>query len=94
MGGRGDHRATPKGRLSTVASRRWIARWRQEVARRRREQTAAALAPPQPELVPAVDDTLTLLLLCCDPSLRPVLPGQRLFMNGSMAAAHGIGGSG
>jgi RNA polymerase sigma factor (sigma-70 family) len=59
----------PKGWLTTVASRRWIERWREEAARRRREQTAAALAPPQPVPVPAVDDTLTLLLLCCHPSL-------------------------
>jgi len=61
--------ANPKRWLTTVASRRWIERWREEAARRRREQTAAALAPPQPEPVPAVDDTLTLLLLCCHPSL-------------------------
>jgi RNA polymerase sigma factor (sigma-70 family) len=60
--------ASPRGWLVTVASRRWIERWREEAARRRREQTAAALAPP-PEAVPAVDDTLTLLLLCCHPSL-------------------------
>jgi RNA polymerase sigma factor (sigma-70 family) len=59
----------PRGWLVTVASRRWIERWREEAARRRREQTAAALAPPPPEAVPAVDDTLTLLLLCCHPSL-------------------------
>jgi RNA polymerase sigma factor (sigma-70 family) len=64
--------ANPKGWLTTVASRRWIERWRQEAARRRREQTAVALAAPQPEPVPAVDDTLTLLLLCCHPSLTPV----------------------
>jgi len=61
--------ANPRGWLTTVASRRWIERWRQEAARRRREETAAALAPPQPEPAPAVDDTLTLLLLCCHPSL-------------------------
>jgi RNA polymerase sigma factor (sigma-70 family) len=61
--------ANPKGWLTTVASRRWIERWREEAARRRREQAAAALAPPQPEPVPGVDDTLTLLLLCCHPSL-------------------------
>jgi RNA polymerase sigma factor (sigma-70 family) len=59
----------PRGWLVTVASRRWIERWREEAARRRREQTAAALTPPPPEAVPAVDDTLTLLLLCCHPSL-------------------------
>ena len=68
MAGRGDA-GQPEGWLITVASRRWIERWRQEAARRRREETAAALAPPPPEAVPAVDDTLTLLLLCCHPSL-------------------------
>jgi RNA polymerase sigma factor (sigma-70 family) len=61
--------ANPKGWLTTVAARRWIERWRQEAARRRREQTAAALAPPDPGPVPVTDDTLTLLLLCCHPSL-------------------------
>jgi RNA polymerase sigma factor (sigma-70 family) len=61
--------ANPRGWLTTVASRRWIERWREEAARRRREQTAAALAPPQPEPVPGVDDTLTVLLLCCHPAL-------------------------
>jgi RNA polymerase sigma factor (sigma-70 family) len=61
--------ASPRGWLITVASRRWIERWREEAARRRREATVAALAPPPAEAVPAVDDTLTLLLLCCHPSL-------------------------
>jgi RNA polymerase sigma factor (sigma-70 family) len=62
--------ANPKAWLTTVASRRWIERWREETARRRREQTAAALAPPEPaEPVPGIDDTLTVLLLCCHPSL-------------------------
>jgi RNA polymerase sigma factor (sigma-70 family) len=63
--------ANPKGWLVTVSSRRWIERWREEAARRRREQTAAALAPPDPEPIPAVDDTLT-LLLCCHPPLSTV----------------------
>jgi RNA polymerase sigma factor (sigma-70 family) len=62
----------PKGWLITVASRRWTELWRNESARRRREQTAAFMAPPDPEPAPAVDDTLTLLLLCCHPSLTPV----------------------
>jgi RNA polymerase sigma factor (sigma-70 family) len=62
----------PKGWLITVASRRWTELWRNESARRRREQTAAFIAPPDPEPAPAVDDTLTLLLLCCHPSLTPV----------------------
>ena len=64
--------ANPTGWLITIASRRRIEMWRSEAARRRREQTAAALAPPDPSPVPAGDDTLTLLLLCCHPALtRP-----------------------
>jgi predicted RNA polymerase sigma factor len=61
--------SNPKGWLLTVASRRLIERWRNESARRRREQATAALEPPDPEPVPAVDDTLSLLLLCCHPAL-------------------------
>jgi RNA polymerase sigma factor (sigma-70 family) len=64
--------ANPKGWLITVAARRRTELWRNESARRRREQAATALAPPDPEPNPAVDDTLTLLLLCCHPSLTPV----------------------
>ena len=63
--------ANPKGWLITVASRRWIELWRNESARRRREENAALLAT-EPDTVPAVDDTLTLLLLCCHPSLSAV----------------------
>jgi predicted RNA polymerase sigma factor len=59
----------PKGWLITVASRRRTELWRNESARRRREETVAAQAPPEPVPVPSVDDTLTLLLLCCHPSL-------------------------
>ena len=62
----------PKGWLITVASRRRIELWRNEAARRRREELAAQQAPPAPEPVSDVDDTLTLLLLCCHPSLTPV----------------------
>jgi predicted RNA polymerase sigma factor len=62
----------PKGWLITVASRRWIELWRNDSARRRREEAAAVQAPPDPDLVPAVDDTLTLLLLCCHPALTTV----------------------
>ena len=64
--------ANPMGWLVTAASRRRIELWRSESARRHREEKAALLAPPDPEPVPAVDDTLTLLLLCCHPSLTPV----------------------
>jgi RNA polymerase sigma factor (sigma-70 family) len=61
----------PKGWLITTASRRRIELWRNESARRRREETAVALAPPDPEPTAALDDTLTLLLMCCHPSLTP-----------------------
>jgi RNA polymerase sigma factor (sigma-70 family) len=61
----------PNGWLITVASRRRIELWRNESARRRRETTVVTLAPPDPEQIPEVDDTLTLLLLCCHPSLTP-----------------------
>ncbi|MFB9683911.1 RNA polymerase sigma factor [Amycolatopsis plumensis] len=62
----------PKGWLITTASRRRIEQWRSETARRRREEAVAHHEPPEPEPVSGVDDTLTLLLLCCHPSLtRP-----------------------
>jgi RNA polymerase sigma factor (sigma-70 family) len=65
----------PRSWLMAVASRRLVDEWRSESARRRREQTAAAL-----DLLPAQDahydhdDTLTLLFLCCHPSLS--VPSQ------------------
>lgn len=61
----------PQGWLITTATRRFIDTWRNESARRRREETDAALAPPEPGPVPGQDDTLTLLVLCCHPSLTP-----------------------
>src|SRR6266851_7480189 len=64
--------SNPKGWLITVASRRRTELWRNESARRRREESAATFAPPEPEPVPDVDDTLTLMLLCCHPSLTSV----------------------
>ncbi len=62
----------PKGWLITAASRRRIEQWRSETARRRREETVAQAEPPGQEPASGVDDTLTLLLLCCHPTLsRP-----------------------
>jgi predicted RNA polymerase sigma factor len=61
----------PKAWLATVASRRWIESWRRDSARRRREETTASLAGAVPGSAPAADDTLTLFLLCCHPSLTP-----------------------
>ena len=76
--------ANPRSWLLMVASRRLVDEWRSESARRRREETDAVLALPDqrqqeerrtlPDLadqpLPADgDDTLTLLFLCCHPSL-------------------------
>lgn len=61
----------PRGWLVTVASRRLIEVLRGEAARRRREETAALLEPAEAETAPAGDDSLTLLSLCCHPSLTP-----------------------
>jgi RNA polymerase sigma factor (sigma-70 family) len=59
----------PKGWLVTIATRRMIEAWRGEAARRRREESAARLEAPGARPAPAEDDTLTLLMLCCHPSL-------------------------
>ncbi|MVO88395.1 sigma-70 family RNA polymerase sigma factor [Streptomyces sp. p1417] len=69
----------PRGWLIKVASRRLTDQLRSDSARRRREENAALLtprdaftAPPPGEArAPSQDDTLTLLFLCCDPSLAP-----------------------
>ena len=70
---------SPRGWLITVASRRLTDQWRSDEARRRREATAAALEPADEAVVaagddqhpPDQDDTLTLLFMCCHPSLSP-----------------------
>jgi len=68
----------PAAWLVTVARRRLVDRFRSDEARRRREDAVAAAAPladagPDGEGggVPARDDTLTLLFLCCHPELTP-----------------------
>ncbi|NUW38769.1 RNA polymerase sigma factor [Nonomuraea rhodomycinica] len=68
---------SPRAWLVTVAARRLTDHVRSEHARRRREETVAARAPADEAVVPAPgeerpgdeDDTLTLLFLCCHPSL-------------------------
>jgi RNA polymerase sigma factor (sigma-70 family) len=68
-----------RGWLITVASRRLTDELRSETARKRRETTAATLEPAGEPVLPAPgeqrtpdrDDTLTLLFLCCHPSLSP-----------------------
>jgi RNA polymerase sigma factor (sigma-70 family) len=59
----------PKGWLITAASRRWIEQYRSDTARRQREEKVVALTPAPPDPVPAVDDTLTILAMCCHESL-------------------------
>jgi RNA polymerase sigma factor (sigma-70 family) len=69
----------PRGWLITVASRRLTDELRSDLARRRREEAIATLAqsvdlvagPPDDERPPDEEDTLTLLFLCCHPSLSP-----------------------
>ncbi|GAA4546155.1 RNA polymerase sigma factor [Pseudonocardia xishanensis] len=60
----------PLGWLVRTAERRMTDRYRAERARREREDAAARLET-EPGDVPAADDTLTLLLLCCHPVLTP-----------------------
>ena len=64
----------PRAWLVTVASRRLVDGWRSESARRRREEHVAVLDVPEPGPVGDHDDTLTLLFLCCHPSLS--VPSQ------------------
>jgi RNA polymerase sigma factor (sigma-70 family) len=61
----------PLAWLIRVASRRMADTHRRDDARRRREELAASwsLIPPAP--VPAHDDTLILMLMCCHPALTP-----------------------
>ena len=59
----------PRSWLVTVASRRLVDHWRSETARRAREETAVALDLYAEGQVSDQDDTLTLLFLCCHPSL-------------------------
>ncbi|WP_187282580.1 RNA polymerase sigma factor [Streptomyces sp. MS191] len=67
----------PRGWLIQVAARRMADLVRAEQARRRREDRAAGLEPADRWAAPAADaddaagrdDTLTLLFLCCHPSL-------------------------
>ena len=68
---------TPRGWLITVASRRLTDRLRADGARRRREEEVVISDPSFGDPAPAADepdvreDTLTLLFLCCHPSLSP-----------------------
>jgi RNA polymerase sigma factor (sigma-70 family) len=64
----------PRSWLITVASRRLIDTWRSEAARQHREEAAAVLDLAGQGSASERDDTLTLLFLCCHPSLS--VPSQ------------------
>jgi predicted RNA polymerase sigma factor len=61
----------PLGWLVRVAQRQLIARHRTDTARRRREQIVVAWASTAPDPVPAIDDSLAVLAMCCHPRLTP-----------------------
>jgi RNA polymerase sigma factor (sigma-70 family) len=61
----------PRAWLLQTAQRRWTDQVRSGAARRRREETAIRLELPPGDPVPAEDDTLTLVFLCCHPALAP-----------------------
>jgi RNA polymerase sigma factor (sigma-70 family) len=60
----------PRSCLLTVAGPRLVHGFRNESARRRREENVFQL-DVEPGTVTSRDDTLTLLFLCCHPSLSP-----------------------
>jgi RNA polymerase sigma factor (sigma-70 family) len=69
---------SPRGWLIRVAHRRMTDHLRSEIARRRREEVSGTRIPRDHYLSPAADappsdsdDTLTLLFMCCHPSLPP-----------------------
>jgi RNA polymerase sigma factor (sigma-70 family) len=64
--------ANPRGWLTVVASRRRAEIWRSESARRRREEATLSSMSPDAEHFSSTDDSLTLLLMCCHPSLTQV----------------------
>src|SRR6476469_1053781 len=60
----------PRAWLVTAASRRLVDRWRSDAARREREARVIAWEVPAYDPVDH-DDSLTVMLLCCHPSLTP-----------------------
>jgi RNA polymerase sigma factor (sigma-70 family) len=61
----------PLAWIIRVASRKMADQYRRDEARRRREDLAASWSLIPLEPVPAHDDTLILMLMCCHPSLSP-----------------------
>lgn len=63
--------ANPLGWLVRVGARRVLDRYRSEDRRRRRELQAAAWSLADAPAASGRDDTLTLMVLCCHPTLTP-----------------------
>ena len=61
----------PSAWLVRVASRRMIEQYRRDEARRRREDLAASWSLTRVDSPSGHDDTLTLMFMCCHPSLTP-----------------------
>ena len=62
----------PRGWLIRVGYRRMVDQLRADQLRQRREYQLASQPTPASSDQPAADDSLTLLFLCCHPSLSPV----------------------
>jgi RNA polymerase sigma factor (sigma-70 family) len=84
----------PTAWLITVASRRLMDQWRADRARAEREQLLARRAPPDELLAPGadraapVDDSVTLLVICCHPALpRPAQVALTLRAVGGLTTA-------
>jgi RNA polymerase sigma factor (sigma-70 family) len=84
----------PTAWLITVASRRLMDQWRADHARAEREQLLARRTPLDELLAPGadrsapVDDSVTLLLLCCHPALpRPAQVALTLRAVGGLSTA-------
>jgi RNA polymerase sigma factor (sigma-70 family) len=61
----------PLAWLVRVASRRMVEQYRRDDARRKREDLAASWSIARPDPASGRDDTLTLMFMCCHPSLTP-----------------------
>ncbi|MER5602287.1 DUF6596 domain-containing protein [Streptomyces sp. NPDC002265] len=60
---------SPRGWLLRTATRRYTDQVRSETARRQREERVAR--EPAPAEIPAADDCLAVLFMCCHPELTP-----------------------
>ncbi|HEY3724173.1 MAG TPA: DUF6596 domain-containing protein [Acidimicrobiia bacterium] len=61
----------PLAWLIRVASRRMVAKYRTDEARRRREDLAASWSAEPPDPGAGQDDSLVLVFMCCHPALTP-----------------------